>query len=94
MAKKRKKTAPSKRVVPSKLTRDDLERHVKRQHAKLKTLIHRHLESAGLLGVRLHSLRFSVTETKLAGPGCDPPCPSGARCVLDSNGGVVQWVCI
>jgi hypothetical protein len=66
--------------------------HGKRRH--IRQAVHKVLQQAGLKGVSLHSMQFKVASSALAAPGCNPPCPPGQVCVLDSSGGEVQWVCV
>jgi hypothetical protein len=66
--------------------------HGKRRH--IRDAVHRVLQQAGLKGVSLHSMQFKVASSALSGPGCNPACPPGEVCVLDSSGGQVQWVCV
>jgi len=94
MARKTGKKQRSKSTAKSRPTGEQLLKAVGQHHARLERHIDGVLRDAGLKGVRVHSLRFSVTSNAFSGPGCDPPCPSGQQCVLDSNGGTVSWVCV
>jgi hypothetical protein len=78
----------------SKLSRTDMAKavHSKRRH--IRAAVHKVLQQAGLKGVSLHSVRFKVAQAAVLGPGCNPPCPPGQVCILDSSGGDVQWVCV
>jgi hypothetical protein len=67
---------------------------VHRKRRNIRDAVHKVLQQAGLNGVSVHSVRFKVARTAVSGPGCDPPCPPGQVCVLDSSGGEVSWVCV
>jgi hypothetical protein len=92
MAKSKKTTSRSARA--SKLSHTDLAKgvHSKRRH--IRAAVHKVLQQAGLKGVSLHSMQFKVSAAALSSPGCNPSCPPGQVCVLDSSGGEVQWVCV
>jgi hypothetical protein len=94
MARKRKTPTASKKVKGPAPDRDKLLRLVSSRHAQAKRLVNEHLASTGISGIKVHSIRFSVAETALAGGGCSPACGPDEECVLDSNGGVVQWTCV
>ena len=90
---KARKTA-RKSGKDSKLSHADMAKavHGKRRH--IRDAVHKVLQQAGLRGVTLHSMQLKVAGTALASPGCNPPCPPGQVCVLDSSGGEVRWVCV
>jgi hypothetical protein len=78
----------------SKPSRAEMARAIHSKHQHIREAVHKVLHEAGLKGVALHSIRFSVTHDSVSGPGCDPPCPAGQDCVVDSSGGQVRWVCV
>jgi len=88
-----KKTA-HKPIKGSKLSHDEMAKAVHRKRRHIRVAVHKVLQQAGLKGVTLHSMQFKVARTALASQGCNPPCPPGQVCVLDSSGGQVQWVCV
>jgi hypothetical protein len=84
---------PRKAKTKTKPTSEELAKLVRKHHARFTRHIHGALREAGLSGVKVHSLRFSVARNAVAGSGCDASCPPG-HCVLDSSGGVARWVCV
>lgn len=77
---------------PAVLTHDSAREGLIRHHDKIADAVRQALESAGLQGFALHSVRL-VPPSGLGSP-CNPACPQGQHCVLDSNGGEVKWVCV
>lgn len=77
---------------PIALTHDSAQEDLMRHHDNIATAVHQVLESAGLQGFALHSVRIAPPPG--LGSPCNPPCPQGKRCVLDSNGGEVKWICV
>ena len=77
---------------PIALTHDSIREGLIRHHDHIAVAVNRALEQAGFQGFALHSMRI-VPPAGLGSP-CNPPCPEGQRCVLDSNGGDVKWVCV
>lgn len=95
MAKKKKSVMPKRASDAGSPSRDQLEGSIQSRHKALSKLVQEHLASTGLRGLKVHSIRFSVAQGAVAaGSGCSPPCRADQQCVLDSNGGVVQWVCV
>jgi hypothetical protein len=92
MAKKKKATAAG--TEGDKPSRNELAKNIQSKHRQLSDAVHAQLRKAGLQGVSVHSIRFSVAHEAFSGPGCNPPCAANEQCVLDSNGGVVRWVCV
>jgi hypothetical protein len=88
------KQTRSKRTVASKRSAEELATAIGKKHRHLAKAVHSALEGAGFKGVRVHSLQLSVARGAMAGPGCDPPCPPGQRCVLHSDGEDTSWVCV
>lgn len=76
----------------AKLTRSAVNNGLRQHHQAMVDAVHRVLKKAGLEGVTVHSLRFSMPSD--LGQMCDPPCPPGSTCKLDSNGGHVSPVCV
>lgn len=87
--KTKKKSARSSKLSHAEMAKAV---HSKRRH--IREAVHKVLQQSGLNGVSLHSLQFKVASSALSAPGCNPPCPPGQVCVLDSSGGQVQWVCV
>jgi hypothetical protein len=77
-----------------KRNRDEMAKGIHSKHQHMKDAVHKILREAGLHGVSVHSIRFKVAHDTLSDPGCDPPCPDGQDCVVDSSGGQVRWVCV
>lgn len=63
------------------------------QHQNIHAAIRNVLESAGVHGVNLRSMKLSVSPEALDGSPCNPPCPPGQSCqvVMDPNG--FHWEC-
>ncbi len=80
----------------AKPTRAEMADRIHGQHQDVAHAVHKVLQEAGLDGVRVHSVRYSVAHTMVSGPpACQPPCdPDTEDCVLDSSGGEVRWVCV
>jgi hypothetical protein len=91
MAKPKKTTKSGRGSKPS---HTDMAKAVHRKRRHIRDAVHKVLQGAGLKGVSVHSIRFKVARAAVSGPGCDPPCPQGQVCVLDSSGGEVRWVCV
>jgi hypothetical protein len=90
-----KPSAPEgKSTQGPKRKRDEMARAIHSKHQHIKDAVHKILHEAGLHGVSLHSIRFNVAHDSVSEPGCDPPCPAGQDCVVDSSGGQVRWVCV
>jgi|ERR1700733_3710605 len=94
MAKKKKVAARAAATKGEKPSRSNLAEIIRGKHQQLSDALHVQLRKGGLRGVSVHSIRFSVPHAAFSGPGCNPPCSANEQCVLDSNGGVVQWVCV
>jgi hypothetical protein len=88
------KKPEGKSDVGSKVSRAQMADAIHSKHQHIRDAVHKVLHDAGLKGVSLHSIRFSVAHDSISGPGCDPPCPPDQDCVVDSSGGQVQWVCV
>jgi len=82
----------TKKANEGKLTRDALDAGLMKHHAAMVDAVHGVLKTAGLDGVQVHSIRFSMPSD--LGQQCDPPCTAGFTCKLDSNGGHVHPVCV
>jgi hypothetical protein len=93
MGKENKMTQKPTDLTPTpKLTRATMHKGIVNHHAHIVGAVHQMLKDAGLNGVTVHSMRFAAPED--FDDPCDPPCKAGQRCVLDSNGGDVHWVCV
>ena len=91
---KAKKTRRKTNPPPTKLSRAEMADAIHAKHPHIARAVHKLLNEAGLKGVTLHSVRFSVAHDSVLEPGCNPPCPPGQDCVVDSSGGQVSWVCV
>jgi hypothetical protein len=88
------KTKRMTRAAPGKKpTGKQVASTIRGHHARFVRHIHAVLTDAGLKGVKVRGIRFSVASNAFAGGGCVPPCPPGQQCVLDSSGGTARWVC-
>jgi hypothetical protein len=92
MAKAKKTTGKSARA--SKLNHADMAKALHRKRGNIRAAVHKVLQQAGFKGVSLHAMQFKVSAAALSSPGCNPACPPGQVCVLDSSGGEVRWVCV
>ena len=77
-----------------RFTRAEVSKAIVNNHQDIKDAVHGVLAQAGLQGVNLHSVRFTLARDAAAEPGCNPPCGPNEICVIDSSGGVAKWVCI
>ncbi len=90
-----KRKVPTRKATQiSNLGRSEMATAVHNKHQHISDAVHKVLREAGLNGVSVHSIRFSVDRNLMSGPGCDPPCGPNEDCVLDSSGGQVRWVCV
>jgi hypothetical protein len=73
---------------------DEMAKTIQKHHQKVSDAAHAVLSSAGLHGVKVHSIRYSVDSTSMAGSPCTPPCPPGQTCtwVMGPSGG--EWECV
>jgi hypothetical protein len=94
MAKKktaRKETAAKSASIPSGLkTRAQLADATKKHFPNVRMAAEKALRDAGLGGLKVHGMTFSVDEKALTDQ-CDPPCAPDQECKLSSNG---EWVCV
>ena len=74
-----------------KQTRSTIEHALRTHHAALVDAVHNVLNKAGVYGLTVHSIRFA---TAADFGECDPPCRPDERCVPQSDGGDVTWVCV
>ena len=90
------KSRSAKQNPSVKPTRAEMAESVHSKHQHVTDAVHKVLRDAGLDGVRVHSVRYSVAHSMVSGPpACQPPCdPDKEDCVLDSSGGEVKWVCV
>lgn len=88
------KKSGKKKSPAATFNRTEMADAIHAKHAHITRAVHKVLREAGLKGVSLHSIRFRVAQDSVSGPGCDPPCPPGQDCVVDSSGGQVRWVCV
>jgi hypothetical protein len=87
-----KKSSSKKRtvVLDRKQTRTSLARAAKNHFPQVKKAAERALRDAGLGGLRVHTMTFSVDEDSVVDQ-CSPPCGPDEQCKLSSSG---QWVCV
>jgi hypothetical protein len=77
----------------ARITRAAAAETITKHHAAMVDAVHEVLAKAGSEGLRVHSIRFEAA-ADFDGP-CDPPCNDDTqRCVPESNGGHVTWVCV
>jgi hypothetical protein len=60
------------------------------QHDNVVDAVHTVLQNAGLHGVTVHSLHYTVAAGMMTGSPCSPPCQPGQTCV--ASGG--RWICV
>jgi hypothetical protein len=82
------------RATRAKPTHTQLAKAVHKKHGHFKVAIHRILVEAGLKGVKVRSVRFAIARAAVSSSPCNPPCPQGKDCVLDSDSGGTRWVCV
>lgn len=74
----------------SKQTRAALTKAAKKHFPGIKLAAEKALLAAGLQGVHVHAMAFSVDEGSVLDQ-CSPPCGPNERCMLSSTG---QWICV
>jgi hypothetical protein len=85
----------SKRNVKAgKLTPEQVHKSIRSEHEQIRKAAHGVLEKAGLRGVKIHSIQYSVPRSLVTEPMCNPPCEDDERCVIDNDGGQSRPVCI
>jgi hypothetical protein len=90
-----KRSVPTRKTTQvSKLSHSEMATAVHNKHQHITNAVHKVLLDAGLKGVSVHSIRFSVDDRFVSGGGCNPPCGPDEDCVLDSSDGQVRWVCV
>lgn len=90
----KRKVQTRKATQVSNLSRSEMAKAIHSKHKHISDAVHKVLQDAGLNGVSVHSIRFSVDRNLMSDPGCNPPCGPDEECVLDSSGGQVRWVCV
>jgi hypothetical protein len=89
MSTKKKSAGGSK--IPSKKTPDEMAQAIHSKDADIRDAVHAVLKKAGLHGVTVHSVSFSVDPGSMTTSGCFPDCdPTTEKCV--SVGG--SWQCV
>ena len=83
-------TEPHKTKGVKKLSPDDMAKAIHTKHDEVVDAVHSVLQKAGLRGVTVHSLNFSVAPEMMTGSPCSPPCQPGQSCV--ASGG--RWICV
>lgn len=84
----RKRSTPRRRRT--KQTRVALAKAAKKHFPSIKLAAEKALRAAGLQGLHIHAMAFSVGEG-LTLDQCSPPCGPSERCMLSSTG---QWICV
>jgi hypothetical protein len=75
-----------------KQSRSGIELALRTHHAAMAEAVHTVLRNAGVPGLTVHSIRFAVANgTDHCQGSCDP---NTERCVPQSSGGDVTWVCV
>jgi hypothetical protein len=77
----------------NKRSPDQIHAAMQDQHANLHDAVHKVLASAGLKGVALHSMRFTVSSNAMDGSPCGPDCPPG-HCTVVSDPNGFHWECV
>ena len=86
-----KKKSAGTGAVPPKRTPDEMAKAIHSNDADVRDAVHAVLQKAGLHGVTVHSVSFSVDPDMMTGSACFPPCDlSKEKCV--SVGGT--WQCV
>ncbi len=78
----------------SQLSRAEVVNTIQSKQEEISDAIQNILREAGLHGLNLHSLRFTVAHDSIFDSTCDPPCSADEDCVIDCNGREVKWVCV
>lgn len=78
----------------SKRTSRAMAKVIQEHHENVTSAAHAVLASAGLTGVKVHSIRYSVDSSAMSSSPCNPPCSGGQTCtwVIGPNGG--EWECV
>jgi hypothetical protein len=84
-----KKSSPKKQTAPTQ-TRASLAQAAKKHFPHVKEAAEKALREAGLGGLQVHAMTFSVDENSVSDQ-CSPPCGPNEQCKLSSNG---QWICV
>jgi hypothetical protein len=75
-----------------KQTRGSIEHALRTHHAAMAEAVHTVLRNAGVPGLTVHSIRFAMADDS---DHCQGSCdPASERCVPQSSGGEVTWVCV
>lgn len=86
-----KKKGSSSAGTHAKKTPDEMAKAIHSKDAEVRDAVHTVLRKAGLHGVTVHSVQFSVAPEMMTSSGCFPPCDlTKERCV--SIGG--SWKCV
>ena len=86
----KKKSASKGQVLPKK-TPDEMAQAIHGKDADVRNAVHAVLQNAGLHGVTVHSVTFSVDPDMMTTSACFPPCDlTKEKCV--SVGG--SWKCV
>ena len=83
-------TLPHTPKGAKKLGPDDMAKAIHSNHDAVIDAVHSVLQKAGLHGVTVHSVNFSVAPEMMTGSPCSPPCLPGQSCV--ASGG--RWICV
>jgi hypothetical protein len=84
-----KKSSPRKQTARTQ-TRASLAQAAKKHFPQIKDAAEKALRDAGLGGLRVHAMTFSVDEDSVSDQ-CSPSCGPDEQCKLSSSG---QWVCV
>jgi hypothetical protein len=78
----------------SKRSSDEIAKAIDEQHHKVREAANTVLASAGIHGVTIHSVSYSVAPEDMSGSPCSAPCENGETCkyVMGPNGG--EWRCV
>jgi hypothetical protein len=78
----------------SKRSSDEIASAIQEQHQNVRDAAHTVLASAGLQGVKIHSVSYSVAPEAVSGSPCPTQCQDGETCtwVMGPNGG--EWKCV
>jgi hypothetical protein len=74
---------------PKKPSPEETARAIHAQHDNVVNAVHAVLQNAGLHGVTVHSLHYTVAPEMMSGSPCKPPCDPDQTCT--TSGG--RWVC-
>jgi hypothetical protein len=78
----------------AKRSSEEMAKAIESQHQDVLEAAQNVLGSAGLEGVKVHLVQYSIEKTAMSSSPCQPPCSAGQTCawVIGPEGG--RWECV